>query len=168
MDYVWWMPWISWVPILSFVALRHATPVLRQTYSTLFAWLGRCSLEMFVLQAHIFLAADAQGILSLGLFHGDGTLRHDRWRDLIFLVPIFIWVGWRANLATRALTSWAVGESDRTGRQLPLQTPKKKRSSVDWNIKIRPGVTYKELPDRKLMVRIVVIVAAVYALHLIS
>lgn len=39
--------------------------VLRTRYSSFFAWFGRISLELFVCQYHIWLAADTYGVLVL-------------------------------------------------------------------------------------------------------
>lgn len=39
--------------------------VLRTRYSSFFAWFGRISLELFVCQYHIWLAADTHGVLVL-------------------------------------------------------------------------------------------------------
>ncbi|TAQ87870.1 hypothetical protein B7494_g3802 [Chlorociboria aeruginascens] len=57
-DYNWWQPYISFIPILSFVTLRNSHRVLRSHHSKVFAWLGRCSSETYVLQYHIWLAGD--------------------------------------------------------------------------------------------------------------
>ncbi|KAF4966802.1 hypothetical protein FZEAL_10614 [Fusarium zealandicum] len=85
-------PYFSFLPVLAFIALRNATTPLRNCYSTAAAWLGRCSLETFILQYHIYLAADTKGILLLDSFKGDGSLLGDRWRDLVVIVPIFLWI----------------------------------------------------------------------------
>ncbi|KAH6886322.1 10 TM acyl transferase domain found in Cas1p-domain-containing protein [Thelonectria olida] len=86
-------PYISFIPILAFIILRNAFTPLRNVYSTASAWLGRCSLETFILQYHIYLAADTRGILLLDMFRGgDGSLLGDRWRDLFVIVPLFIWL----------------------------------------------------------------------------
>ena len=63
-----WHPFVSPLPVLAFVILRNSTLKLRSYHSRLFAWFGRCSLETFVLQYHIWLAADSHGQLRLGLF----------------------------------------------------------------------------------------------------
>ncbi|RSL92085.1 hypothetical protein CDV31_015304 [Fusarium ambrosium] len=91
--------YLSFLPILVFVALRNATSHLRNTYSTAAAWLGRCSLETFILQYHIYLAGDTKGVLLFGFFKGDGSLLSDRWRDLVIIVPIFLWM---SNLVSEA------------------------------------------------------------------
>ncbi|KAI5460391.1 10 TM acyl transferase domain found in Cas1p-domain-containing protein [Mariannaea sp. PMI_226] len=92
-DYNAFHPYVSFIPIIAFIALRNAFIPLRNLYSTAFAWLGRCSLETFILQYHIYLAADTKGILLLDMFRGsDGSLFRDRWRDLLILVPIFLWL----------------------------------------------------------------------------
>lgn len=51
--------------IVSFVILRNVFGVLRSRYSSFFAWFGRISLELFIGQYHIWLAADTHGILVL-------------------------------------------------------------------------------------------------------
>ncbi|KAJ4247816.1 hypothetical protein NW762_013025 [Fusarium torreyae] len=90
--YVLLHPVISIVPVVAFIALRNATTPVRNFYSTASAWLGRCSLETFILQFHVFLAADTQGVLLLDAFKGDGSLLGDRWRNLAVIVPIFLWI----------------------------------------------------------------------------
>ncbi|XP_039285449.1 N-acetylneuraminate 9-O-acetyltransferase-like [Nilaparvata lugens] len=53
------------VPIVSYVVLRNISGMLRTRYSSLFAWFGRISLELFLCQHHIWLAADTHGVLVL-------------------------------------------------------------------------------------------------------
>ncbi|KAF2469876.1 Cas1p-domain-containing protein [Lindgomyces ingoldianus] len=107
-DYNWWMPTISWLPVLSFVVLRNATRFLRNYYCAAFSWLGRISLETYLLSQHIWMAGDGHGILRSGLFKGDGTIKNDRWRDLALLTPIYIWLAWRVYAATATITAWVM------------------------------------------------------------
>uniref|UniRef100_A0A4W3K8B5 N-acetylneuraminate (7)9-O-acetyltransferase n=1 Tax=Callorhinchus milii TaxID=7868 RepID=A0A4W3K8B5_CALMI len=51
--------------ILSFVLIRNIPGYLRSVYSSFFAWFGKISLELFICQYHIWLAADTKGILVL-------------------------------------------------------------------------------------------------------
>lgn len=51
--------------IISYIILRNISGVLRTRVSTLFAWLGKISLELYVAQQHIWLAADSAGVLVL-------------------------------------------------------------------------------------------------------
>ncbi|XP_067001977.1 N-acetylneuraminate 9-O-acetyltransferase [Anabrus simplex] len=53
------------VPIVSYIVLRNISGVLRTRYSSFFAWFGRISLELFISQYHIWLAADIHGVLVL-------------------------------------------------------------------------------------------------------
>ena len=39
---------ISWIPILAIIIIRNTTLNLRNTYSALFAWIGKCSLEILL------------------------------------------------------------------------------------------------------------------------
>lgn len=53
------------VPIVAYAVLRNVSGVVRTRYSTMFAWFGRISLELFVGQFHMWLAADTYGVLVL-------------------------------------------------------------------------------------------------------
>lgn len=99
-DYNWYNPYLSFIPILSFVVLRNFHGVLRGYYSGVFAWLGRCSLETYVLQYHIWLAGDTKGLLRLGLWN--------RGVEAAVLTPVFLWVSWGCAGATERLAKWIV------------------------------------------------------------
>ncbi|XP_069815512.1 N-acetylneuraminate (7)9-O-acetyltransferase [Dendropsophus ebraccatus] len=58
-------PSISVLQILAFVLIRNIPGYARSVYSSFFAWFGRISLELFICQYHIWLAADTKGILVL-------------------------------------------------------------------------------------------------------
>lgn len=109
-DYNWWQPYISFIPILSFVVLRNSHDLLRKYHCTALAWLGRCSLETYVLQYHIWLAGDASGILRIGLW--------GRWTEAALLTPLFLWISWCTADATQRLTVWIVnGTSPQTANR---------------------------------------------------
>lgn len=97
-------PYISFIPILSFIALRNATPQLRNAHSKIFAWLGKISLETFTLQYHIWMAADTKGLLDLGVFGWTG-----RGQNFIFSTVLFIYASYRVANATGVLTRWIIG-----------------------------------------------------------
>ena len=107
-----WLPYISTAPVLAFVTFRNISRHTRNFHSSVFAWIGRHSLETFTLQFHIWLAADTKGLLALGVFEGiaggDGGARV----DLAVLTIIFLWVCWHVAAATQALTSWIIDPSD--------------------------------------------------------
>lgn len=107
-DFNWWQPYISCLPILSFVVLRNAHRVLRNVHSSIFAWLGRCSLETFTLQFHILLAADTKGLLRLGLFASGPAEKIGWWVESAILTIIFLWTSWIVASATNVLTAWIV------------------------------------------------------------
>ena len=107
-DYNWWVPYISMFPILSYVTLRNCHHHLRSFHSSIFAWLGRCSLETFTLQFHIWLAADTKGLLSLGIFGRKDTHIEGRHEDLVILTVVFILLSSRVSNATGTITRWIV------------------------------------------------------------
>ncbi|KAF8560288.1 Cas1p-domain-containing protein [Imleria badia] len=103
-----WHPYISSLPILAFVTLRNATPLLRSCSSRVFAFIGKCSLETFIIQYHLWLAADTKGILLL--------IPGIKWRALNFILSttVFIYVSHQVAWATGEITSWICGDEKNT------------------------------------------------------
>ena len=99
-------PYMSHLPILTYLVLRNSHRLLRNFHSSIFAWLGRCSLETFTLQFHIWLAGDTKGLLSIGLFNH--ATDRGRLADFILLTIVFLWISWHVAAATGTLTSWII------------------------------------------------------------
>ncbi|OWF42418.1 CAS1 domain-containing protein 1-like [Mizuhopecten yessoensis] len=57
--------YIVFIPIVSYITVRNVPGWLRTKYSSFFAWFGKISLELFIAQYHIWLAADTNGVLAL-------------------------------------------------------------------------------------------------------
>ena len=133
-DYNWWQPYISPLPIISFVILRNSNRHLRNYYSSIFAWLGRCSLETFTLQFHIWLAGDTKGLLSMGIF--DDVEVGGRRLEFLLQTALFLWTSWHVANATGAITSWIIdpregrknsdigGETRANGEKANLELPR--------------------------------------------
>ncbi|KAF1947431.1 Cas1p-domain-containing protein [Clathrospora elynae] len=118
-EYNWWMPYMSWLPIVSLVVLRNATRFPRAHHCAALAWLGRISLELYLLSHHIWLAGDGTGLLRISFRNGDGGFLSDRWRDLIVLTPIFVWLAWKFHDATNTIIAWIL-KSERPMEQIGL------------------------------------------------
>ena len=104
-----WIPFFSWIPIFSFIVLRNYSHRLRNSHSAIFAWIGRYSLETFVLQYHIWLAADTKGLLGIGVLgRAIGADVIGRRIETAVLTTIFVWVCWHVGIATQTLTTWLV------------------------------------------------------------
>ncbi|KAJ3174990.1 hypothetical protein HDU87_006524 [Geranomyces variabilis] len=58
-------PYVSPIVVVAFTILRNATSDLRTHSSRFFRWVGLCSLELFLVQYHVWLAVDTKGIASL-------------------------------------------------------------------------------------------------------
>ncbi|KAF5312144.1 hypothetical protein D9619_003453 [Psilocybe cf. subviscida] len=102
-----WHPYVSFLPVLAFVVLRNCTATLRSASSRAFAFVGKCSLETFVVQYHFWLAADSKGVLLV--------IPGTRWRPVNFVLTsiMFIYLCDRISYATGELTNTICGKRPR-------------------------------------------------------
>ncbi|EIW87471.1 hypothetical protein CONPUDRAFT_79031 [Coniophora puteana RWD-64-598 SS2] len=98
-----WHPYVSFIPITAFVILRNASPLLRSCSSRAYTFIGKCSLETFIIQFHLWLAADTKGVLLV--------LPGTKWRHLNFVVStiLFVYVSDQVAQASGEVTSWICG-----------------------------------------------------------
>lgn len=119
-----WHPYTAPMPVMAYILLRNATPGLRNRYSRFFAWFGRHSLETFILQYHIWLAADTKGVLRLGVldvrsWQGKTTLGSiGFWVEGAVITVLFFWVCSVVSTATSVITKWIVSPAAADGREL--------------------------------------------------
>ncbi|KAM9494080.1 N-acetylneuraminate (7)9-O-acetyltransferase [Clarias gariepinus] len=99
-------PYISVVQILAFVLIRNIPGYARSLYSSLFAWFGKISLELFICQYHIWLAADTKGILVL--IPGIPSL------NIIISTFIFVCVAHEISQITNDLAQVAIPKDNAT------------------------------------------------------
>ncbi|EDV95368.1 N-acetylneuraminate 9-O-acetyltransferase [Drosophila grimshawi] len=92
--------YIVFIPIIGYIVLRNISGILRTRYSSFFAWFGRISLELFVCQYHIWLAADRHGVLVL--LPGFPTL------NMIITSFIFVCASHEVHRLTQILLPYAV------------------------------------------------------------
>ncbi|CAO3564776.1 unnamed protein product [Mortierella alpina] len=105
LEYNQYHPYVSWIPILAFVVLRNSTASLRNTTSTFYAFIGKCSLETFICQFHIWLAGDTKGILVLWPWIGDTG----SWTiNLALSTLLFVCVSYALSGATGELSDWLI------------------------------------------------------------
>ncbi|KAI7870335.1 10 TM acyl transferase domain found in Cas1p-domain-containing protein [Spinellus fusiger] len=98
-------PYIAWLPILAFVILRNATVQLRNTSSRFFAFIGNISLETFIGQFHMWLAADTKGLVVV-LAHPEWTRGLGWWVNLFLSTILFLCVSYCLSQTTTELTKW--------------------------------------------------------------
>ena len=53
-------PYTSAIPIICFIVIRNSFPVLRQHHVSMFAWLGKITLETYLSQLHVYLQSNAK------------------------------------------------------------------------------------------------------------
>ncbi|MGH0135096.1 UNVERIFIED_CONTAM: hypothetical protein FKN15_019503 [Acipenser sinensis] len=86
--------------ILAFILIRNIPGYARSVYSSFFAWFGKISLELFICQYHIWLAADTKGILVL--IPGNPVL------NIIISTFIFVCVAHEISQITNELAQIAI------------------------------------------------------------
>ncbi|KAG0169431.1 hypothetical protein DFQ29_009686 [Apophysomyces sp. BC1021] len=126
-------PYISWIPILSFIVLRNATSWLRSTHSPVQAFIGRCSLETFIGQFHMWLAADTKGLLVVLPIKTDGW---GWWINLAVSSIVFLFVCHHLSKATGRITRWLCAPAQEVSVKdyqavplLPTQNPEGRKLS---------------------------------------
>ena len=163
-------------PILSFIILRNATPGLRSHYSVPLAWLGRHSLETFVLQYHIWLAADTKGLLHLGLFdtpvmYGSSTLGSPLyWLECCLITVIFLWVSSLTSGATSEVTAWIIGPKRSTIEQIlqPSQHLQVSPSVFNTSVAYLQSRTWRFPLRDPLAQRLAIVLLCLWALNFVS
>jgi len=85
------------------------------------------------------MAADTKGVLSIGIFKGNGSLRGDRWREFILLTPVFLWTSWQVSCATKEITKWFT--EDKLEDELPVGISKRKESPAIYDVKYIPKIS---------------------------
>lgn len=92
----------SIIPITAFILIRNVPGYLRSAYSAFFAWFGRISLELFIGQYHIWLAADTKGML---------VVLSPDWPTLNLVVTsfVFVCVAHEINKLTGIITKHFLG-----------------------------------------------------------
>ncbi|KAF7539471.1 hypothetical protein G7Z17_g12414 [Cylindrodendrum hubeiense] len=110
--------------------------------------LARCSLEAYVLQFHILLAADSKGVLIIDAFKGDGSLM-DRWRSLNFIVPVFICLSSMTAKATDNLIEIILNTepSPVTTSSIPLSDTLEKDDNDTSDVDGDNGLLFLNNPD---------------------
>ena len=98
-------PMISWIPILAFAILRNANVYLRNTHSAFFAFIGKISLETFIGQFHMWLAADTKGLLVI-LSHPSLVEGLGWWVNLGISSCLFIFVCYYMSQSTQEISVW--------------------------------------------------------------
>ena len=183
-----WFPYVSAFPILGFVILRNSSRHLRSFNSSIFAWMGRQSLETYTLQYHIWLAADTKGLLALGIFERmSGGADNGRKADFLVLTIIFLWISGHVAAATQTLTTWVVDpraeSSESTNGDIKLLQLPRNRSNDNMRDEQSHGGTVtnrasagamrsasrmKRLVAGDLRVRIALLLVAMWLLNIIS
>ncbi|KAF5102100.1 hypothetical protein D0Z00_000560 [Geotrichum galactomycetum] len=109
--------YLALFPILGYVLVRNGADFLCNRHSQFFAWFGKISLETFILQFHIWMAADTKGvlyILDMGIgqnaSYKDVIQSYDSrhlW-NFVLITVIFLLVSEQVANASGVITTWIV------------------------------------------------------------
>lgn len=125
-----WHPMLSPFAVLSYVALRNSPQKIRNRHSRVFAWFGRCSLETFMLQYHIWMCDDTRGLLRLRpldllRIRQSSSYTVGDWEDLIEVVITTSMFLRASSAASRALSMIVSRTLAAASRSLPYTQDQK-------------------------------------------
>lgn len=108
--------YLALLPILGYVLVRNGADFLMNRHSRVFGWFGKISLETFILQFHIWMAADTKGvlyILDMGINGAtiadrDSGYAHRHVTNFLLTTAIFLLVSEKIAHASGTLTTWIV------------------------------------------------------------
>ncbi|KAI7890174.1 10 TM acyl transferase domain found in Cas1p-domain-containing protein [Mucor mucedo] len=128
-------PYMSWVPILSFVVIRNFSRFGRNSYSRFFAFIGKISLETFIGQFHMWLAADTKGLLVV-LPNASWVIKSTVgwWTNLAVSSLVFFFVCYHLSQATGVLTRWICSGVQNTASSTITGTSSRKNQNITTNI----------------------------------
>ncbi|KAF7559933.1 hypothetical protein G7046_g4208 [Stylonectria norvegica] len=126
-----WQPFVSVIPVMAYITFRNLNCFARNYSSRAMVWLGRCSLETYVLQAHLFLAADFGGILLIDGLQG-GSFLLGRWKSVVIIMPVFMWISSHCATATTEICNMIVstGMPKEEAVIIPLSSSKEEDDDV--------------------------------------
>lgn len=91
-------PYTSWIPILVYIIIRNIHPVLRTHYVSMFAWLGKITLETYIAQLHIYLQSNAKELI--------GYIPHYPMLSFSLATIIYLFLAYHTFHMTTEFSSW--------------------------------------------------------------
>jgi len=146
-----WHPITSPFVVVAYAILRNSSERLSRSYSPLLAWFGRCSLETFVLQYHIWLASNSHGLLRFRMFDillSWAGIKPGIWTDVTefsMLSAIFLYISSTVSSALPILTAKFLDEQECPASslksmpdrvKLTCNTLERRTLSVDFRMKL--------------------------------
>ena len=98
-------PYLSFIPILTYIFLRNATKQLRSWHCVLLSTMGTYTLETYLLQHHLWLSSNAKSLLVL--------IPQSYYLNAVVVSALFLFLSRRAFTITLALRSMLVPRDTR-------------------------------------------------------
>ena len=112
-------PYVVILPIVGYIFIRNAHPILQGYYSSVMAWFGGITLETYVLQFHILMCHNVQHILVIFPWPVLNTC---------IVSTVFVVVSWFARKVTIELQKKVSSKFEKRAHYIPVHQDEPKNS----------------------------------------
>jgi len=103
-------PFTSFIPLTSWLIMRNLLPCLRRRYLYLFAFLGRVTLETYILQFHVWMKTTG---INGSPKHLLAPIQNHYWANFVLMSAIYLFLSFRCFHLTVSLRDAFIPESTR-------------------------------------------------------